>query len=97
MASSTVMSAGLSSYSTTARRAAARASAMVSAATANSDWPQYSTRPSANIGSSPAKGLTSLTPGTSRAVSTMATPGAVRTFDTSSFLMAACARSLMAM
>ena len=36
---SMVRIAGLSSYSTTARRAAARACAIVSAATANSDWP----------------------------------------------------------
>ena len=92
-----VRMAGRSSYSTAARRAAARASPIDSAATANSDWPQYSTSPSANIGSSPATGLTSLTPGTSLAVSTMATPGAVRTLETPSDLTTACARSLRAM
>jgi hypothetical protein len=97
IASSTVRIAGLSSYSTTASLAAARAWAGVSAATANSDWPQYSTSPSANIGSSPATGLTSLTPGMSSAVSTRATPGTFRTLDTSNPRMTAWARSLMAM
>ena len=53
------------SYSITARSAAARASEMLSAATANIDCPAYSTSPSAKIGSPGNAGPTSLTPGTS--------------------------------
>ena len=92
-ASSMVRMAGRSSYSTVARKAASRACSRVSAATAKSDWPQYSTSPSAKTLSPGSTGPMSFSPGSSRAVITAATPGEVRTALTSSRVTRACARS----
>jgi hypothetical protein len=73
---------------------AARAAAMVSAATANSTWPWNLISSTAKTGSSPAPtGLASLVPGMSAAVSTATTPGAWRTAETSSLISRARARS----
>ena len=84
--------AGSASYSTAASFAARRAASRVVAATANSGWPTYSTRPAANSGSSWRPiGLTSFSPGTSSAVNTATTPGAARTSDRSMDSTRACA------
>ena len=80
------------------RRGGARLRRSVSAATANSDWPQYCTSPSANIGSSPANGLHVVDAGN---VLGRRAPrrrlARVRTASNVERLITACACSLMAM
>ncbi len=64
-----------SSYSTIAAMAALRAVSRLSAATARTICPTYSTLPSASSGSPATTGPMSNWPGTSAAVRAMATPG----------------------
>ncbi len=86
------ISAGSSSYSIFASRAARRASSRVSAMTQKIGWPWNSTLPSASTGSSSMpEGETSLTPGTSSCVSTATTPGAARTAERSTDFRMPCA------
>ncbi len=78
--------------------AARRACSMVSAATAKIAWPTNITLSTASTGSSWAwTALMSLMPGMLSAVSTSTTPGAARTFETSTFSSRACARALWPM
>ena len=82
IASSTVSSAGSSSYSTSIAAAPRRAASRLSPSTQQTEWPKYLTS-SGNSGSScltPA----SLMPGTSAAVSTRTTPGTSYAAATSS-------------
>ncbi len=58
-----------------AAMAALRAVSRLSAATAITGWPMYSTLPSASSGSPATTGPMSNWPGTSSAVMAMATPG----------------------
>ncbi len=79
IAVSTSSTGSRSSYSISASCAARTACSIVVAATANIEWPTYCTSRSAKIGSSLSTPPTSLTPGTSSAVTTATTPGARRT------------------